>query len=748
MGMKFVPEMHDIGKLIEGGWCHLTTDGESLRVHIEKGPSFDNLDWVVLNLEKLPFDNATWLAIVYHMDRTTEWVRDLSEPLPKDITIGIEDRVRLFLTIIADHLAATTGRALGKEEKRVGAEEAEVHRLWNPGFADALEAEPGIKPVPIANDEALRKAIELLKNETDWGGYLEEYGPSMQICAEDKDAARRVTSLLSHSELLGKFYRVLEGAVELLDDPPRLALKGLAGTEVTKVSEAEACWVGRLVRAVVKFHQQPVRPGDLGVFERLGKCHEAFGRVYPDNLLFASTDTLWLFLPGQDGPPLNEVLKGYTQAGFYVECIVHQAALEDLTIRFEAKDFAGEQKWLKGEVAKKQQALANEQNRLAIVAGRLARATTPEKQEAQRRVIDDAQKAVQRLQVEISESQGRLKWLPYRQSVFKLMDCAFYPKDIFDTLSFDPHMCEICQMRPGKEMRFGTATDYLCPLCAGIRKGGFSQRELSSWLERGQGNVLWVKTNLDPERLEATLTDLFAAYVDKLKLEAGKQVGIKAALRLPALLRDFVGDYRALLEEIDAEVERVAGERKWMAALAEDAWVLSIQDGGQVYGLLKRYCELLAERFPVFWSGPDMGGQVTMPNPPIRLGVSIGSAKYPFYQHWRYVSAPPAPVSVWVVGREPLEVGLVGLKALLTVNFSVREARQGRTHLHKLASIERRSGSRGLVQAIFLSELRDPRRSKLPRILEEFRNPVESGLLGMGQILAYEKITTFGRRGR
>jgi len=70
----------------------------------------------------------------------------------------------------------------------------------------------------------------------------------------------------------------------------------LGGVEVRGVRKAEKEWVGRLVRAQVYFHQQPVRPADLGIFERLIESHNTMTRVYPDHLLFAIGNTLWLWV--------------------------------------------------------------------------------------------------------------------------------------------------------------------------------------------------------------------------------------------------------------------------------------------------------------------------------------------------------------------------------------------------------------------------------------------------------------------
>ena len=736
MGQKFVPEIHDLGKLIIPNLPVPTTEEHGLKRH--GAEAFSNLDWTTWKESRPTTD--TWAAICHHHDI------DYSV-LPTIATPDLEQRKRVFLTILADHLAATTGRVLAEELKGPKPPEDTVYRLWNPDFAAFLKA----KPVPITDDKALRKAIRLVKKDPDWAGYLAEYGANMRVCAEAKDAVRRVTSLLSHSELTGKFYRLLEGAVELLDNPPRLALKGVEGTEVTKVSEAEVCWVGCLVRATAKFHQQPVRPGDLGIFERLQHAHEALVAAYPDNLLFASADTVWLFLLGRDASRLSGVLKEYTEAGFYVECIVQQAALEDLTVRFEPKDFAREQSWLTKELAERRERLSHAQGRLAKAKERLALATTPEKRETQQRVIGEVQRAIQRLEPGIDELQVSLEWLPYRQSVFRLMDRAFYPKDISDTLAFDPPICEICQMRPGEPVEVGATTDYLCPLCQDIREGGFKQKELGKWLEGGRGQVLWLRIGLDAEQLERTVAGLFGDYVDGITTVKGKHLSeetrarMKANLRMPALLRDFVDDYQTLLRDMESFL-RGLGDPKYFACLAADTWVLPVYKGRQINRVLREYWTLIKRYFPKL---------VPLEEVPIRLGMSIGSVKYPFYQHWRYVSNPPAAVSARLVGSASLEVVLEGLEALLAVDLHARderdrrvgwEARQGRTYLHKLAAIEQRSGSTGLATAIFLSDLEHPRQSKVPRSLQRFKKPLHDRKLRMGDILAYYKLMSFGER--
>jgi len=740
---NFVPEMHDLGKLCKELRAVPTIDGQLVDPHTHTGPSFSNVDWTKWGVEEPT--TGTWAAICHHGDPAYRQLPD------QGTAEELEKARSVFLTVLADHLAATAGRALGDEIKEQFEKREEVHRLWNPGFAVALKA----APLPVADEKALRQALTLVADsEKDFADYQRKYGANMRVCPEDKDAARRVTSLLSHLELTGKFYRVLDGVVTLLDGPPRLAMDGV---EVTKVRKAEAQWVGRLVRATVQFHQQPVRPADLGIFDRWRDCQVEFARAYPDHLLFASGDTLWLFLPGPDTPSLKETLTIFTSQGFYVESETRTAPLNQLGVwlsealqRQIRPDLEAQREETVQQLAKLEKKIADWDQRYRELGEQIKLTPGPERQaliEERKRVGQQQREAptVKKTKEQILETlEAALKQTERPELVAE----AFYSQDILEAPFFDPPLCEICQMRPGEAVEVAATTDYLCPQCQALRQGGFRQRDLRDWLEQGRGDVLWVRVVLDGEALEPTVEALFGVYVDGLKtqggegLERGQRAAMRANLRMPALLRDFVGDYQALLEEMGHFLKGL-GDPKRFAALTTDTWVLPVKNGSQLYDVLARYEKLVEAYFPALVPGQKEKPPVEIS---IRLGMSLGPAKYPFYQHWRYISAPPQPVSVRVVGKEPLEVGLAGLRALLAaaVHTGERDASQGRTYLHKLSGIERRSGNTALALAVFLSDLAD---RSIPSILADLKEPLKTGTLQMGDILAWEKIITWGKKG-
>jgi hypothetical protein len=325
----FVPELHDLGKLIAPDISGIpTTDGELMR---HGRGAFGDINWQAWGVAEPT--TLTWAAIRHHHDdgrgRTNDW-----RVLPSEVGPDWPTRVAVFLVTIADHLAATTGRALGERQPSLGRGPGDVYCLWRPGMAQEL----GASPFPIRDGKELQRALELVRRpRQSFESYRQAYGHSMMVRAEDMEQARGVTSLLSHLTLVGQYYRVLSEAVGVDTDMPGLSL---AGQTANTVRAAERKWVGRLVRVQVRFHQQPVRPADLGVFDRLTDCHGALEHTYPNHLLFRAGDTLWLFLPGPEpgegeaGLATQSMLDVYLAQGFYAEAHIREAPLKRLGVWF------------------------------------------------------------------------------------------------------------------------------------------------------------------------------------------------------------------------------------------------------------------------------------------------------------------------------------------------------------------------------------------------------------------------------
>jgi hypothetical protein len=715
--------------------------------HWEDGPAFENLDWAALGVSQP--ENLLWWGIVYHLDKTTDWVRDLSKPCPNP-KITDEDRVALFLLVLSDHLAATAGRVLRKGAG--GTKRTTVHRLWNPKYADAL---PG-KPEPINDAVVLADVLKQIQ-ANNAAKLFARFRQSMEIKPEDETVPRNVTSLLSHSLLVGQFYRILRRNVTIQTAPLRLCM---AGKVVQTTEDAKQQWKLHSLRATLRFHQNPVRPADLNVFSRLNQVSKQLRQRFTDEVLFQTSDSVWLVLPydtSDDAPEaldrkLREAFAPVLEEHFYLEIEIKTAPLKELGVWLPQ---AAQQELVRRFRVGVQDELAQAQQQITIQMERIKkldeqrialrrqmakvsdRVEHGKKIQEADRAVSNVQRQLQELRQTVAALEGKIAQPAALVTAGQYNNVALYPQDVLQSISFPPPLCEICQMRPAREREFANVIDYVCDVCDGIRTGGFRQRSIDDW-----DLALWVKVNLQAQALESALVQLFADYVEAKAADAGQRADCLQDIRIAAIARDFVEDYRAFLADWDTKLRELAWRENGNPELRDletaDLRVLRIRDGAQLYQILNAFRVLCKMRFPVLF---EQDARVS----PIRLGISIADPKYPFYQHWRYISAPPAPVAVRIVSKRPLEVGLAALDHLADLNLSERdrEVRRGRSYLHKLARIERRSGSTALATVTLLSDEHD-RRKPIPRVLEVFAELIEKRVLRMSDLLAYEHLTTFG----
>ncbi len=762
---NFVPEMHDIGKLIPTNIQVDLTEGQTLKSHDDKGPSFRNLDWAKFGA--IAPTNATWLGVIYHIDKITGWVRDLQES-PIGFSVSDEDRARLFLLVLADHLAATAGRALSGAEGG-GVSLQHVHRLWHPNYAKALRAADGknVEAEPINNVGELRRMLQWISTDpADEREFEIRHKLSLLCKPEDEGTPRNVTSLYSHSWLTGKFYRVLEHYVTLKTDPLRLEFNQQPVTVIVQreqerkikpIPTAEQDWVCCLVRASVHFPQQPVRPADLGVFDRLNDAHKAFAATFPDNLLFAAGDDLWLFAPPEPLLSLAELFKPFTERGFYVTAAIKQAVLADLKVWSTAEglqDTISHYEQQRVEITQRLRVLAEQlkiaendyhQNsaRIRQMSNEVSKRPLIERNQQLSRQRDDLRVQQTQLREEFASIEQAIPRLAAQQNQTGLIHRSYYPASL--SQSFEPPLCEVCQMRHGEPKQFGKRTDYLCTDCETTRNKGFSQRQLTDRLnrelesaeqERAQPRMryLWLRVSLAAAQLEATVVSLFGQYVDSItSLSPAQRLPLKTELRLPSLLRDFVDDYHNMLNHFDARIRRAA---KNAVRLRRDSnlWVAPLESGQQVEMILLDYLETLNQFYPVFVAGKQPTTSC------IQFSGSIANAIFPFFEHWRYLQHPHQPINLRLVGSMQLELGLESAAELVTVKRN--EGKQQSAFLHRVAVIEQKTQSHFLVQAAFMDEktLSETKgRPVLPAV-----KLYESGLISAEQILAYHKLTDWG----
>jgi hypothetical protein len=382
--------------------------------------------------------------------------------------------------------------------------------------------------------------------------------------------------------------------------------------------------------------------------------------------------------------------------------------------------------------------LQNNTARIRAVTSDKSRKPLIEQNQQLSRQKTDLQAEQKQIAGRLAQIETEMGGLATQASQPNLTYANLHPTSLVET--FEPPLCEICQVRQGREIQFGARIDFLCKDCEEIRRGGFSQRKISDRLEKESGEnhnekssarsqYLWLRIVLSAKALEETVAAMFGQYVDAIPgIDAAKRLPLKTNLRLPALLRDFVEDYQALLASFDGELKKLDSTK-----LSNDFWVVPLDSGQVIAKILQSYLSALRRYFPKFLDADSVA-------PCIHFSGSISPAALPFYEHWRYVQNPQQPINLRAVGSAELEIGVRTAEQLLR-EMEGGDYRQ-QSFLHRVAAIERETESKFMVQAAFMEEEQhsDPTRGKplLPAI-----KLYKSGVVSAAQILAYHKMTTW-----
>jgi hypothetical protein len=311
---------------------------------------------------------------------------------------------------------------------------------------------------------------------------------------------------------------------------------------------------------------------------------------------------------------------------------------------------------------------------------------------------------------------------------------VLYP-DMPETIALThdtPRICELCQVRPSLRVperdKESGVEEFLCDVCAGFREK--SRREgrfnkLGGPWEKENLTVAWVRVDLDYDRLSSVLRELFRRYVKaNTDLPDDKISEYVEQLRDAALMVDFTRDYNELAGRFvdalrrafgDASIEEIAGERP-------ELLVVALKQAGQAFTIADTFVGEFSSLFPLCED-----------DSPISLSISISNAKYPFFEHWRFLDARERAnaVRVQAVGRAELELSVPRFKALRGLGL---EEMKASTKLHKAAAVGARTGSRLLEQVDLLDGIKE-----YPNLFA-----ATSQGFSVADLLAYHKIAGIG----
>lgn len=317
MTNELVPELHDIGKLIDKK--ELSKEIPAFRA---ASHWFKDID---LGSENMPHpETLTWLGVIGHHS-----LKYLHSP-PKTLQKYSFDSITLLARLqIADHFASSTSRVL---EEQIEEEKGIQISGWNAFDTDTVQtiwntSMIKLSGLPINNRKEVYQLLKYLQTDPDYVDLItkSKYGNFLTEIPEEKGFPRNVTSLKTHLELTGKVYRILEQSIGINPSAKSITYRG---DEKKSAKEAENKWAFRLARCTVTFPQHPSRAHDLGIFLRLSQLMEEMEK--DDHVLMHTLDRLWLFLPVEEGTPLDTVLKPLLDDGFIIEADVAEKELKGL----------------------------------------------------------------------------------------------------------------------------------------------------------------------------------------------------------------------------------------------------------------------------------------------------------------------------------------------------------------------------------------------------------------------------------
>jgi len=664
MSDDLVPEMHDIGKLID----------KSIMV---KGHTFEHVDWAKYGIDAntdLP-KNRTWEGATKHH-------RADLENLDKD----------LILLGVADSLAATSSRIIPVEYKQkagFGSKDF-LQVLWN----------IGIKSKIIKDQKRLEDLITFIKRPD--SNYFGKYGECLLTVPEDKFSPVNITSLFVHSDLTSRFYHILQ-EYRIFDNIEE---------ELNIKDEID---LGHLFISCcrIRISQQFIRAKDLNIFATLNRLNDKLQKAeYSKYLLFSTEDTLWFTYPKKEC--LDYVLKEYLRNGFILE-------VESTEFPLMIKRKSGGSEWyfvcdLYPFIEKLKKRVFYELQKLDDLKEEYEDLLR-KKREIEQKIKESKNDERKECLNEMNNIRGRITKLKSEdvhrgekktqerynniKSKWKRIEDVFShefikQKKLSDVIK--PPICELCQLAEAKRKDDGEPDpwekdeikEYLCETCYDNRGAPGNERaekvhcmNLFKWSTQEEDvNVAWLRVSLDYDILNDAVEDLFSQYVEtegnnknKSEEEIKKlQSMLLTELRPLAQLDQFTDDYHKFLDELESGLKDIIFDDQSWDKVLSNFYILKIENRSHVKNILKKYNELIDQHFSKL---------KVVDRSPIKLSISCSNIKFAFFWHWKFLENPQNDVNVNLVGKGEMHLNMRQLDEIL--NLDMRQF--GVRSLHKLSEV-------------------------------------------------------------
>jgi len=444
-------------------------------------------------------------------------------------------------------------------------------KLWNFSFYEN-EKNRGKSWAAFKTVNDFRRIFEIIDSNSP-EEFLKSYQENLLLTPEDKFKPRNITSLYTHVELVGKIYRVLRNNTRIRNENGKISLE-YAGEKITVVKDAKGGyratgnsdiekgkWQARFIKCQIKFPHSFVRLQDINLIVKQTELIKSFANTNQDYIMFYTPDFISLFLP--TGKELKDMFSEFLNNGFYIDYVETIADLGILRSNLDIKTVKARKN--------------NDQQSLTVLNNR---------------------------------------------------DTKVYKKFLMpEYLSgeIQPHICDICQMRPAVERIKENIREWICDNCYNIRKEGDKFNYPEEWQNQ---KIVWLKFSLNHDKLERWMQDAFGKYIDSINGLIDDKQTLKDEFRSLACHSDFVKDYYEMIKDFWQGCK----DFKIMNPISDYDEIGVCKYSGEI---IKKIIEVLVSMHNNYF--PDCECDAYSP---VSLSLSISHIKYPLREHFRYFENP------------------------------------------------------------------------------------------------------------
>lgn len=284
-------------------------------------------------------------------------------------------------------------------------------------------------------------------------------------------------------------------------------------------------------------------------------------------------------------------------------------------------------------------------------------------------------------------------------------------------------LCELCQLAPATETFWkknynpqtgevteSNASEHLCSSCAKLRvaqekeeklteisKKGKIGRNIARWEfeaeeEKKDIKLCFIKVSLNMRELEVVLKERFQKEfnIDNI---GDEDLGF-------SIIQEFLSDYKQFVDNYREEIFKDWGENERINILPNFFCLKmekkeEIKRGKRIKDIVDQFITLYEQNFPKFKKGMS----------PINLSLTYSNIKYPFTEHWRYLTYRAKDfLNIFAVRKSLLEINIDKYHILGQMNL---DSKKISSSLHNLAKIEERTGSQLLIEIEVIRRRKD-----------------------------------------